>query len=352
MSYKEEQMRIYEEKISILEKSMPDFMRSYISSSLTALKPSSLYMYARDLNVFLDYMMTHAESFSEASDKRDLTLDQLGSIKYQEMDSYAIWVKSGRADKTFARMMASVSALYAHFIRLNKLQYNPVTAIRKPKNKAHNINRLRGDEEAKLLKGIMFGHNQTDTERKKKIHERNWLRDYCIIRIFLFTGIRVSELVGLDIEDVDVTSCSLAITRKGGKSENVYFDDETKAYLIDYMTERRDTFRVDDDERALFVSRLGSRMSVRSVQQLVEKYKKTILPNHKHLSPHKLRASFATDFYEASGGDLLLTSKRMGHVNVQTTTIYAEATKQRERESRNILGKIADLDDAESIDTE
>ncbi len=349
MSYKQEQMRLYEEKIIKLQADMPDFMSSYISSSLTALQPSTLYMYARDLNVFLDYMMTHAESFSTTENKKELTLSQLGEIKYQEMDAYAIWVKIGRSDKTFARMMASVSALYAHFIRLNRLRFNPVTAVRKPKNKVHNINRLRGDEEERFLKGIVMGKGQTDTIRKKKIHEKHWLRDYCIVRVFLFTGIRVSELVGLDIEDVDMNSCSLMIIRKGGNADNVYFDDETKKYLIDYMALRRDTFHVDDDERAFFVSRLGRRMSVRSVEGVITKYKNAILPNHKHLSPHKLRASFATDFYEASGGDLLLTSKRMGHVNVQTTTIYAEATKQRERDSRNILGNIGIIEGDEKI---
>lgn len=337
MSYRSESNKLINEKLILEESELPEFVQTYVASSMVALQVSSILQYVYDIKVYLGYMLTHSAAIDELthSSIKDISFDEFSKISHDEASGFVIWYHAGRADATLSRMLASVSALYSYYIKLNRITYNPILSIRKPKPKKHEINRLKGNEKEKFLDAVMYGSGMT--KRQQQFHDKQWLRDYCIMRIFLFTGLRVSELVGLDIEDIDLDLNSLFVTRKGGKTQTIFYDDETKDVLKDYLSERAQCYSVTSDERALFVSMKGNRLSVRSVEVLVEKYRKNAIPNHKGLSPHKLRSTFGTDFYESSGGDLLLTSKRMGHANINTTTIYAEATREREEESRNYL---------------
>ena len=319
MEYRNELNKRYHKKILEKQKTLPEFVNTYIAASMTALETSTLYQYVTDLSVFFDFI------------GKDISFDEFKTLSHTKIDEFVSYYKMGRSDKTLSRMLASISALYAYYIKIQRISYNPVSAIRKPKHAKKEINRLKGNEKNELLNTVATGYGLSKHELR--FHTKLKDRDLAICTLFLSTGIRVSELVGLNINDIDFDLHGIVVTRKGGSSDFVYFSDEAESYLKNYISVRKPNVGED----ALFLSRNGNRLDVRSVERLIKKYCATALPSHKGLSPHKLRSTFGTDFYEASGGDLLLTQKRMGHKNIATTTLYAEATKQRESESRNLV---------------
>ena len=166
------------------------------------------------------------------------------------------------------------------------------------------------------------------SKRQKLSLDKNMLRELCICSLLLDTGIRVSELVGIDIDDINMNKNMIYINRKGAKEGHVYFSQDMKMLLEEYL-EFREYYSPTDDERALFLASTaknkGHRLSVRSVQLLVKKYAIAAkIPKARQITPHKLRSSFAMDALKATG-NLALVQKMLGHDNISTTTIYAQA---------------------------
>ena len=122
------------------------------------------------------------------------------------------------------------------------------------------------------------------------------MRDIALLTLMLGTGIRVSECVGLNIDDVDFKNDGIRIHRKGGKEVVVYFGDEVESALLSYIEERKKTEVVAGHEEALFLSLQKKRISVRAVEKLVKKYAQTVT-TVKHITPHKLRSTYGTNLY-------------------------------------------------------
>jgi site-specific recombinase XerD len=151
-----------------------------------------------------------------------------------------------------------------------------------------------------------------------------------IITLFLGTGIRISECVGLDIEDIDFANKSFKVTRKGGNRVILYFSDEVDAALRSYLEERTANRNVPDSERAFFVSSHNRRISVRAVENIVKKYALIATPLKK-ISPHKLRSTYGTNLYRATG-DIYMVADVLGHRDVNTTKKhYAAITEDRRK---------------------
>ena len=152
----------------------------------------------------------------------------------------------------------------------------------------------------------------------------------------LGTGIRVSECVGLDINDVDFDNDRIKVVRKGGSESFVYFGDEVRNALLDYMEERKNLTTEPGHENALFISAKNKRLCVRSVELLVKKYASTVT-TVKHITPHKLRSTYGTNLYQASK-DIYLVADVLGHKDVNTTRRhYAEIVDENKRNARNIV---------------
>ncbi len=167
------------------------------------------------------------------------------------------------------------------------------------------------------------------------ISEESGLRDRAILEVLFSTGLRVSELVSLSKEDINIDRGEFSIRGKGGKLRLVFLSDHAKTRLKDYYAKRTDPYR------ALFIRYAGPkpavgltpekmRLSVRSVERLVDKYKK-LAGVVKHFTPHTLRHSFATDLLE-QGADLRSVQEMLGHKNVSTTQVYTHVTNPRLRE--------------------
>ena len=334
MSYIGDRDKYYNEKIQEYTRDFPECVKLYISANMLSLKPSSLYNYVLSLWYFIEYGCKGFQSFKNKKIK-ELTVKNFADVSIEEIQEFQLDYKTRHQDKTTLRMMSVISAFYAYYVGINRMTYNPVKAVNKPKlPKNKEINRLKGSEKYKLLNEVMYGNKLS--ERQLKYHNIVGSRDYAIVRLILYTGIRVSELVGLDVDDVNFEDHSIIVTRKGGATDAVFFDDETEVCIREYLTERLEMKNIDKTEKALFLSLQKRRISVRAVENLVKKYAATALPLHKGISPHRLRATFGTDLYESSK-DIYVTSKRLGHENISTTTIYAEVTKEKEKASRNML---------------
>ena len=198
-----------------------------------------------------------------------------------------------------------------------------------PKIHDKNIVRLDVDEVATLLDEVESGENLT--ERQRKYHEKTRTRDLAMMTLMLGTGIRVSECVGLDLEDVDFKNNGVKVHRKGGAEVVVYFGEEVRAALLDYVVERQKITAADGSTNALFLSMQNKRIHVRSVENLVKKYAK-LVTSLKPITPHKLRSTYGTSLYRETG-DIYLVASVLGHQDVNTTRKHYAALEDDKRRS-------------------
>lgn len=201
-----------------------------------------------------------------------------------------------------------------------------------PKLHEKEIIRLDVDEVALLLDEVEQGDKLTD--KQKNYHAKTKTRDLALLTLLLGTGIRVSECVGLNISDIDFKNGGIRIYRKGGKEVTVYFGTEVEDALLDYLEERDRIIPEQGHEDALFLSLQRRRMAVRSVENLVKKYARTVAPL-KPITPHKLRSTYGTNLYRETG-DIYLVADVLGHSDVNTTKRhYAALEDERRRSARN-----------------
>ena len=207
-------------------------------------------------------------------------------------------------------------------------------AIRQRRNSDdHVITRLTADEVDLLLTRVKNGN--LGDKHQQKMRQNTRYRDYAVLTLLLRTGIRVSECVSLDINDFNFDEKSMRVVRKGKKEQMLYFDEQTKEALLDYIDFERPSYTDSDDEPALFLSSRKRRLSVRSIQDMVSKYSEATLINKK-VSPHKMRSTYGTALYNKTG-DIRLVADVLGHKDINTT---AKHYANIEEEHRKIAATI------------
>ena len=162
-------------------------------------------------------------------------------------------------------------------------------------------------------------------------HNKTRIRDTAILTLFLGTGIRISELVGLDNDSFDFKENSFVVTRKGGNRAILYFSNEVKYALQEYIVEKSNDSKVPADEKAFFLSMQYKRINVRSVELLVKKYSKIVSPLKK-ITPHKLRSTYGTRLYNSTG-DIYIVADVLGHRDVNTTKKHYAAINEENRKA-------------------
>jgi len=227
-----------------------------------------------------------------------------------------------------------LKTFYNYFYRKQMINNNPAALITLPKNHEKPIIRLDIDEVAQLLDTVEAGEGLT--KRQAAYYQKTRQRDLTILTLLLGTGIRVSECVGLDIKDIDFKNDGLKIHRKGGKEVIIYFGDEVRDALENYLEERKRQIAETGHEQAFFLSMQNKRISVRSVENLVKKYTQIATPL-KHITPHKLRSTYGTALYRETG-DIYLVADVLGHSDVNTTKKhYAAIEDDRRRRARSAV---------------
>lgn len=315
---------------------LPDVCSDFIRAIEPTTQPLTRYAYACDLKLFFNYLITESPRFADLRPESISTRD-LDAITARDLRMYmeylGLYIK-GDSEITNAelgkmRKLASLRSFYKFMFKNSLISADVAQLIDMPKRREKPIIRLEIDEVARMLDLVESG--EAMSERQKSYNQHTRIRDLAILTLFLDTGIRVSELVGINISDVDFSINGFLVTRKGGNQTILYFSDEVEEALKDYLKIRREIAAVPGDEDALFLSLQNRRISVRAVQVMVKKYATQAAPLKKHLSPHKLRSTFGTNLYHETG-DIYLVADVLGHSDVNTTRRhYAAMSDDRRR---------------------
>ena len=274
-------------------------------------------------------------------DIKEITLSHLDQLLVSDLEEYMEYLKYRFNDKNqevvnkergIMRKISSLKSFYNYYYRRELIKNNPAALVQLPKLHEKEIIRLDIDEVARLLDEVENGESLT--EKQKQFHDKTKVRDLAMLTLLLGTGIRVSECVGLDLDDIDFNNGGIRIHRKGGKEVTIYFGIEVEDALKDYLEERMEMEPVEGHDNALFLSLQMKRMSVRSVEKLVKKYAKLVNPLKK-ITPHKLRSTYGTSLYQETG-DIYLVADVLGHSDVNTTRRhYAAMEDSRRRSARD-----------------
>lgn len=332
--YKKEQDKRNILKIRELSSTLPSFMRDYFTylTESRHLSSRTVLGYAQDLETFCFFLQMNNPLIGEY---KDITTDILGNLKPQDINEYMAFLTVYEKDGTMyenaasgkARKLSSLKSFWKWMIGFTLLDKNPTLLITPPKQTKKEIVKLEKSEIQEVLEGIKDGEGLIG-EHAQKYSKNICLRDMALISLLLGTGMRISECVGLDMKDLSFRDNSVKIIRKGGNESRLYFNDDVKAKLENYVNNERKT--PTDGSDALFLSTRGSRMSVRSAERRVKAYTEKI--EDKKITPHKCRSTYATQLYRASH-DIYLTADALGHASVQTTSRYADIGDTRRKEA-------------------
>ncbi len=303
---------------------LPYYVRDFFVGVELRTSPLTRLNYAYDLRVFFDFL---AKKVFRGKDIANIELSDLDALTASDIEyflsylsHYVINDKEERCTETGkARKLSTLRAFYKYFFNKNMLAANTPTKVAMPKLHEKEIIRLESndkrDEIGDMLYVVQSGNGLT--KRQLSFHNGTGVRDTAIITLFLGTGIRISELVGLNIEDFDFDSQSLVVTRKGGNRAVLYYNSQVEDALKGYAMIRIDKEDVPSSERAFFLSLQNKRISTRQVQELVKKYARIVSPLKK-ITPHKLRSTFGTSLYRQTG-DIYIVADCLGHKDVNTT---------------------------------
>ncbi len=329
--------------------SMPWYVEKFINYKLPDLSPSSLLEYVRDYDTFFSWLL--AEGLTEASVIRDIPITDLERLHMDSIDNFKMFLSTRKENAntrtTISRKLSSLRSLFHYLsqiaedenfyplLKRNVMAKVEIKRTHKPKDSAAKLEGklLQEEEIAEFIHYIKNGYPQDVASNKQALYsyELNKVRDACIVSLVLNSGLRVSEVVNLNIDDVDIKKKLAYVYRKGKNDDTfktpVYFRQEAIDDIQQYLLLRQSRYRPAKREKALFLAiangkHEGERMTKRAIQEMVVKYAKRF--GKPYLSVHKLRHSFATDYYLRN--DLYKTQEQLGHASPETTQIYAHLT--------------------------
>ena len=343
MSYHDEEKKRNTLRLRELLVDMPAYCRDYFRGIEPTTAERTRLGYARDLKVFFYFLLEKKPELFGKSMK-DITAADLGTLGPKDIEefldyvSYYVGAESheelSNGEKGKARKISAVRGLYKYLYRQQLVPSNPAELVMTPKIHEKAIIKLDVDEIARFLDEVEAGDKLT--KKQQAFHKNNRTRDLALMTLLLGTGIRVSECVGLDLNDIDFNNNGIRIIRKGGNEAVVYFGTEVREALQTYLADRKKIIPLPGHENALFLSIQKKRLTVRSVENLVKKYSEST-GGLKHISPHKLRSSYGTALYRESG-DIYLVADVLGHKDVNTTRRhYAQMEDDRRRQAAKMI---------------
>jgi len=328
-------------RIRQILKDLPEFCYDFFTGVENTTSTLTRLNYAYDLRVFFDFLFNETNLFR---DKNVYTLEaeDLEKVRAVHLERFLSYLstykdRDGKMrtnnESGKARKLATIRSFFKYFYQKEYISEDVAMKVNMPKIHEKNIIRLETDEIPKFLDEVESGRGLTG--HAKGFHKILQKRDVALLTLLLGTGMRVSECVGLNLTDIDFKINGLKITRKGGNQVVLYFSDEIKVALFDYLQERTQNPMLKD-EPALFVSLQNKRITTRAVQKLVKKYANIVTPL-KHITPHKLRSTYGTALYRETG-DIYIVADVLGHKDVNTTKRHYAAISDDIR--RNAASKV------------
>lgn len=331
-------------KLRELITELPSFAADFIYSKELTTQTSTLISYCYDLLTFFRFLREKNPALSNIEIKK-LDLSAINRLKPEDIVEFQRYLELNvdgelheNGKKAIARKMSPLRGMFQYHYERKNIKENPMTLVKLPRlKKDKNIIRMNNYEVQAILNSIENNAGLPMSERQRKYLQKTQKRDLAILTLMLGTGIRVSECNGLDLNDIDFKVNSMTIVRKGGGQDILYFSDEIHQVLEDYITtERAAIHPYEEHKNALFFSLQGKRMSVDSIENLVKKYAKMVVPNKK-ITPHKLRSTYGTALYRETG-DIRLVADVLGHENINTTIdYYAAMEDEHKRQAANAV---------------
>ena len=320
------------DKIAELLEQLPSFCEDYFIGIESRTSCQTRLKYAYDLRIFFDFLCKR--KFKNL-DVLDLSIEELKAVTHYDIELFLSYLSHYRFhdkhlscdERAKARKLSAVRALFKYFFNKGILDRDDSAKVRTPKLHEKEIIRLDSKEISELINVAETGNGLT--KHASGYHEKTRVRDTAILTLFLGTGIRISELVGLDNDSFDFSENSFVVTRKGGNRAILYFSNEVKYSLQEYIAEKSNDPKVPAHEPAFFLSMQYKRINVRTVEILVKKYSKIISPLKK-ITPHKLRSTYGTRLYNETG-DIYIVADVLGHRDVNTTKKHYAAINEENR---------------------
>jgi len=307
----------------------PDFLNSFLDYSVTILNksPNSIKEYNYDLAMFLKYIMIHFNLTKERDlqniDISSFSVDTLKKITLNDIHAFVSYLAVDLRAKpaTRARKISSIRIFFKYLTsKAHILTENPAQDLETPKQGKRMPKYLSLEESRKLL-------DISDNE-----DNRNHERDYAITTLFLNCGLRLSELVGINIPDIEFDECKMTVIGKGNKERTIYLNKACMKAISEYLNNARPKENIKyDSKNALFLSERRERISRRTVQLIIEKALRASGLDTKKYSVHKLRHTAATLMYQYGNVDIRALQELLGHESISTTEIYTHVSNDQVR---------------------
>lgn len=337
-AYYKELNQKQKKRIQEVKAKLPVYTHPYIEHCVLDYQVNTALSYAQDLLVFFEFLQ-EKNPLCRGLETRDVPENVLAMLTSADIDEYQAFLTYNDGEhihvnntRGLARKMASLRNFFKFEVDHDYLENDPtLKASRGRKDKGKDIIRLDRDEVGRLIDTV----ENTDLKSKhaRAVSENTQLRDTAIITLLLNLGIRVSECVGLDLDDVNFDDNTITIVRKGGKEARLYFGEDIRNTLRDYLAHERpaliEGYEEVADSKALFLSLKRRRLAVRSVEYMVKKYSSDAVTG-KNISPHKLRSTYGTALYNQTG-DIRLVADVLGHKDVNTTVKHYAAIDEEHR---------------------
>lgn len=315
---------------------LPRFCRQYFRGIDSTTSARTRLGYAYDLRIFFEFLSQNNPSLKDVP-IQSYSMDILRSIGKEDIEEYveylSYYVKDGKTytndERGKARKLSALRSMFRYFYQSELLDRDVTALVPLPKRHEKPIIRLDGGEVGQLLEQVDDGAMLS--RKELSFHKKTRIRDVAMLTLLLGTGIRVSECVGLDLQDVNFREKGIRVHRKGGYDAIVYFGEEVSAALQEYISEREHVIPQSGHENALFLSIQNRRITVRAVENLVKKYASRVT-TLKKITPHKLRSTYGTSLYRATG-DIYLVASVLGHKDVNTTRKHYAAIDEDRRKS-------------------
>ena len=316
----------------IAKEKNPDYLNSFLDYSITILNksPNSVKEYNYDITNFLKYMMIRFK-FANEEDYENIDITKfsesdLKRITLEDIHAYISHLAIDNRSKatTRARKISTIRIFFKYLSqKANILEINPAQNLETPKLEKRMPKYLSLEDSKRLLEAA--GHEDN----------RNYKRDYAITTLFLNCGMRLSELVGININDIDFDECKMTVIGKGNKERTIYLNKACMIAINDYLSSRPPKNLIKHDsknsEKALFISEQKRRISNRTVQEIINKELRLAGLDAKKLSVHKLRHTAATLMYQYGNVDIRALQELLGHQSISTTEIYTHVSNEQVR---------------------
>lgn len=347
-TYESKKNKAYTQKLRTMLQALPSCCGTFMRGIESQTSVLTRYGYAVDLRTFFTFLTSEIEYF-KSKPVTELSLSDLEQIKAFDIELFlerlSFYTKDDREivnhERAKARKLSTLRSFFKYFFKKEMLQNNAAALVELPKLHQKAIIRLEPNEVADLLDTAEEGSGLSPAQ--KKYHRFTKSRDAAILTLFLGTGIRISELVGIDMDDLDFVNNGFLINRKGGNQDSLAFGEEVRVALLNYLLERESMQTMAGHEHALFLSIQKKRITARAVENLVKKYASVATPLKK-ISPHKLRSTYGTMLYQETG-DIYLVADVLGHKDVNTTRKhYAAISQDRRRIAAQVIKLREDTD--------